>query len=207
MHNDLVLAAAEHHEHHHQDTDSTDVFGFWLYIMTDCMLFATLFATFLVLNHPMGGMGLQGPQFKNYLNLNVVLAETFLLLGSNLTFFFAVLKLYQDELFKVQLWLALTFLLGGGFIALEVNEFVHMANEGFRWDISGNISAFFTLVGTHGLHVTCGLLWILLMIFQLPLTKARHVRIKRMTYLGLFWNFLDIVWIFVFTIVYLMRAV
>jgi cytochrome o ubiquinol oxidase subunit 3 len=198
MHNDAILA-----EVHHHDSDSIDVFGFWLYILTDCILFGCLFATFLVLNNP----GHPGPAMKNYINLHDVLIETFLLLISNLTFCLAILNLYQDKIRKVQLWLGVTFLLGAGFIVFEVTEFVNMANEGFRWDVSGAISSFFTLVGTHGLHVGFGLLWILVMIIQLSLIKSNHVLRRRMTYLGLFWNFLDIVWIFVFTIVYLMGAI
>lgn len=188
---------------HHHDNDSTDVFGFWMYILTDCILFGCLFATFLVLNNP----GHPGPALKNYINLHYVLIETFLLLLSNFTFCMAILNLYKDKPYKVQLWLGFTFLLGAGFISMEITEFIHMSNEGFRWDVSGAISSFFTLVGTHGLHVGFGLLWILIMIIQLPLIKYNHVKRRRMTYLGLFWNFLDIVWIFVFTIVYLMGAI
>lgn len=198
MANNIALAHDQHHTH---DSDATDVFGFWLYIMTDCILFGTLFATFLVLNFNTGG-----PQLKSYLNLNDVLIETFLLLLSNFTFCLAVLNLYQGKLRNIQFWLAITFLFGAGFIFLELREFAHLAHEGFRWDISGHASSFFTLVGTHGLHVSCGLIWIIIMIIQLPLIKADHIAKRRMTYLGLFWNFLDIVWIFVFTIVYLMGA-
>ena len=198
MHNETFLAGAPHH-----DSDSTDVFGFWMYILTDCILFGALFATFLVLNNP----GHPGPALKNYVNLQDVLLETALLLVSNFTFCLAILNLYQDKLHKVQIWLGITFLLGVGFITMEVTEFIHLANEGFRWDVSGAISSFFTLVGTHGLHVSFGLLWILVMIIQLPLIKLNHVKRRRLTYLGLFWNFLDIVWIFVFTIVYLMGAI
>jgi cytochrome o ubiquinol oxidase subunit 3 len=198
MQNEGILTAA-----HDYDSDSADVFGFWMYILTDCILFGCLFATFLVLNNP----GHPGPALKNYINLHDVLIETFLLLVSNLTFCFAILNLYKDKLGKVQLWLSITLLLGAGFIAMEVTEFIHMANKGFRWDVSGAISSFFTLVGTHGLHVSFGLLWILLMIIQLPLIKLNQVKRRRLTYLGLFWNFLDIVWIFVFTIVYLMGAI
>lgn len=198
MHNEAILT-----DIHHHDSDSTDVFGFWMYILTDCILFGCLFATFLVLNNP----GYPGPALKNYINLRDVLIETFLLLISNFTFCLAILNLYQDKQHRVQLWLGITFLLGAGFILMEVSEFIHMANEGFRWDVSGAISSFYTLVGTHGLHVGFGLLWILIMIIQLPLIKLAHVKRRRMTYLGLFWNFLDIVWIFVFTIVYLMGAI
>jgi cytochrome o ubiquinol oxidase subunit III len=198
MHNEVTLS-----EGNHNDSDSTDVFGFWMYILTDCILFGALFATFLVLNNP----GHLGPTLKNFVNLKDVLIETALLLVSNFTFCLAILNLYQDKIHKVQIWLGITFLLAVGFITMEVTEFIHMANEGFRWDVSGAISSFFTLVGTHGVHVSFGLLWILMMIIQLPLIKLNHVKRRRMTYLGLFWNFLDIVWIFVFTIVYLMGAI
>lgn len=197
MHNEAIIE----HNHAH-DSDSTDVFGFWLYILTDCILFACLFATFLVLHFP----GAPGPQLKTYLNLSDVLIETFVLLLSNFTFCLAILNLYQDKLLKVQFWLFITFLLGASFICIELNEFIHLANEGFKWDINGQASSFFTLVGTHGFHVSCGLLWILVMIIQLTFLKTGQIARRRMTYLGLFWNFLDIVWIFVFTIVYLMGA-
>lgn len=197
MHSETIIP-----NEHHDDSDSTDVFGFWLYIMTDCILFGCLFATFVVLNYP----ATQSPQLKSYLDLYDVLIETFLLLGSNFTFCLAMLNLYQEKLFKVQAWLGITFLLGASFVVLEIKEFAHLAAEGFRWDVSGQASSFFTLVGTHGLHVSFGLLWIFLMIIQLPLLKITHVAKRRMTCLGLFWNFLDIVWVFVFTIVYLMGA-
>lgn len=197
--NNLAL----HAESHHQESDSIDVFGFWLYILTDCILFGCLFATFLVLNTP----GHPGPTLKSVLNLSDVLIETFLLLLSNLSFCLASINAHKDRVHQVQLWLAATFLLGAGFIYMELSEFIHLANEGFRWDVSGSISSFFTLVGTHGFHVSCGLLWILIMMIQLPWISLKHVRLRRMTYLGLFWNFLDIVWIFVFTVVYLMEAI
>lgn len=190
------------HEHH-VDMDATDVFGFWLYIMSDCILFACLFAAFLVLHAP----GSPGPDLKSYINLRDVLIETFFLLFSNFTFCLATLNLYQDKLARVQWWLGASFLLGASFIFMELKEFIALANDGFRWDVNAQASSFFTLVGTHGLHVSCGLLWIILMMIQLPLLKDKAIARRRMTYLGLFWNFLDIVWIFVFTIVYLMGAI
>jgi cytochrome o ubiquinol oxidase subunit 3 len=189
--------------HHQNESDSTDVFGFWLYILTDCILFACLFATFLVLNNP----GSPGPQLKNYLDLHAVLIETFLLLASNFTYCLAMLNLYDNKSGKVQAWLLATFVLGASFVFMEIKEFIHLAEEGFSWDVNGHASSFFTLVGTHGFHVSIGLLWILLMIVQLSILKITHVTRRRMTYLGLFWNFLDIVWVFVFTIVYLMGAI
>jgi cytochrome o ubiquinol oxidase subunit 3 len=197
MHTELAIS----NEHHH-DSDATDVFGFWLYIMTDCILFGSLFATFLVLTY----QGMPGAGLKNYINLPTVLIETFCLLASNFTFCLAMLNLNHEKIGKVQTWLALTFLLGATFVVIEVKEFIALAHDGFRWDLNGQASAFYTLVGTHGFHVSCGLLWILVMIFQLPLLKGSEIAKRRLTYLGLFWNFLDIVWIFVFSVVYLMGA-
>lgn len=194
---DMVMTHDDHH-----DADVTDVFGFWLYIMTDVILFACLFATFLVLTNGM----YTGPTLKNFIELDYVLVETLFLLASNFTFCLAILNLYRFRLHWVQAWLIITFILGASFVAMEIAEFVKLYHEGFRWNISGEASAFFTLVGTHGLHVSIGLLWIMIMVVQLPLLKINPTTERRMTYLGLFWNFLDIVWIFVFTIVYLMEA-
>jgi len=196
MSHDLALA-----EHQHAESASIDVFGFWLYIMTDCILFGCLFASFLVLNLP----GAAGPDLKSYLNLRDVLLETFLLLISNFVFGLAILSSYKNSVKKVQGWLALSFLLGASFVFLELREFAQLAQEGFRWDLSGKASSFFALVGTHGFHVSCGLFWIAVMICQLPFIQT-DIAQRRLTYLGLFWNFLDIVWIFVFTLVYLTGA-
>lgn len=187
--------------HHHSDT--MDVFGFWLYIMTDCILFASLFATFIVLNHP----GAVGPALKPLIDLPYVLWETFFLLASNFTYCLAIFGIHKNKLPPVIFWLILTFILGAGFVVMEVKEFIHLSVERYSWYTSGAASAFFTLVGTHGLHVSIGLLWILIMIIQLPIFKINGDTVRRMIYLGLFWNFLDIVWIFLFTIVYLMGAI
>ena len=187
----------------HHNADATDVFGFWLYIMTDCILFASLFSTFLVLHYP----GAVGPPLKPLINLPYVLIETFLLLGSNFTFYLSVFGINKNKLPAAIFWLILTFSLGAGFIGMEVREFIHLNAEGYNWHVSGAASAFFTLVGTHGFHVTMGLLWVLIMIIQLHIRKISSDTTRRMVYLGLFWNFLDIVWIFLFTIVYLMEAI
>lgn len=197
MHNELTENT------HHHESDSTDVLGFWLYLMTDCILFATLFATFAVLSY----QSMSITELKKYIELPVVFTETLFLLASNFTYCLAMLSLYKNKIKTTQIWLLITFLLGASFILLEIKEFMHLAASGFRWDYSGEASAFFSLVGTHGFHVSCGLLWILIMIAQLFFIKSPTVILRRMTYLGLFWNFLDIVWIFVFTVVYLMGAV
>lgn len=198
------MSAVDTTTHHHHDhaADSMDVFGFWLYLLTDCVLFASLFATYMVLHRP----GAFGPDLRPLLNFNIVLAETFLLLTSNLTFGLAVLAGYRQRMGAVLGFLALTFILGAGFLGLELYEFHHLIGEGYHWSVSGAASAFFVLVGTHGLHVAFGLLWMLCFMLQLPVLGLQRTMKRRLVYLGLFWNFLDLVWIFVFTIVYLMSA-
>lgn len=199
----MTAQSLEHHDHHH-DADSTAVFGFWMYIMTDCVLFGTLFAAFIV----MKGNTFGGPALKHLIELPYVLGETLFLLVSNLTYGFAMLSLYRKRQAQMVFWLVLTVITGASFVAMEVNEFIHLALAGHGPQASGAMSAFFTLVGTHGLHVTVGLLWMILLMFQLPQFKLDDGRMqRRFTYLGLFWNFLDIVWIFVFTVVYLMGAI
>lgn len=195
----------DHHDHdhdHQHHADTTDIFGFWIYIMSDCILFASLFATYAVLFKNTYG----GPGIKEISSLPYVLVETFCLLISSVTYGLAVLAVYQKNTARVMMWLMITFLFGLGFVGMEINEFVHLFLEGHGWQTSAALSAFFTLVGTHGLHVSMGLLWMGILMFQLWKFKLNPMMAKRITYLGLFWHFLDIVWIFVFTIVYLMGA-
>lgn len=191
----MSTAVLNHHNH-----DETDVFGFWLYILTDCILFASLFATYLVLHKP----GAFGPSLAEHIDLNYVLVETFALLISNFCFGLAVLAMYKNKVKMSQLWLVVTFLFGALFVGMELNEFRELVHAGYSWDVSGAASAFFTLVGTHGFHVSIGLLWILVLVLQLSKFQFNDMLKRRMIYLGLFWNFLDIVWIFLFSIVYLM---
>lgn len=190
------------HEHHH-DADEMDVFGFWIYILSDCILFSIIFAAYSVLHTSVYG----GPGIGELTNMPYVFAETMLLLASSFTYGLAMLALYKAEKKHVLVWLLLTFLLGISFVGMEVNEFVHLTLEGHGWQTSAALSAFFTLVGTHGLHVTMGCLWMLTLMMQLVVFGITPVMRKRLTYLGLFWAFLDIVWIFVYTIVYLMGAI
>ena len=196
-----TTAIDTHHDHH--DADDIDVFGFWIYILTDCILFSSLFAAFVVLRDST----YTGPTLASLFSLPYVLAETMFLLASSFTYGMAMLALYRKKRNQVFFWLLVTFMCGLAFIGLEVNEFVHLAMEGHTWQSSAALSAFFTLVGTHGCHVTIGLIWMSLMMFQLLKYGPTKTISKRLTYLGLFWHFLDIVWIFVFTIVYLMGAV
>lgn len=191
------------HDHEHHDADPIDVFGFWFYILSDCILFATLFAGFAVLQ----GNTYGGPPLHELFSLPYVLVETMFLLFSSFTYGLGMMAMYQGKRNKLMMWLGVTVLLGLSFVIMEVNEFVHLVAEGHSWQSSGALSAFFTLVGTHGLHVTIGLIWMVIMIFQLARFKLTGDMKRRLTYLGLFWAFLDIVWIFVFTFVYLMGAV
>ena len=187
---------------HEHCSDSTDIFGFWLYIMTDCVLFGSLFAAYLVLHQPNSF----GPSLKPHIDLYNVLHETLFLLFSNFAFGLAAMASYKNKAKQTMLLLLLTFVLGGGFIIMELNEFVHLVHVGYTWKVSAAASAFFTLVATHGLHVLLGLLWILVTIAQIAKMGLNGTMHRRLTYLGLFWNFLDIVWIFVFTVVYLLGA-
>ena len=183
--------------------NSQDVFGFWLYIMSDCLIFACLFAAFVVLRNNTYG----GPGMKEITNLPYVLAETIFLLISSFTYGMSILRMYKNHWQGVIAWLVVTLLFGLAFVVMEVNEFTHLILEGHGPQSSAAMSAFFSLVGTHGFHVSIGLLWMLLMIIQLSIFKLTPATRRRLTYLGLFWAFLDIVWIFVFTVVYLMGVV
>jgi cytochrome o ubiquinol oxidase subunit III len=184
------------------EAGSKTIFGFWVYLMTDCVLFATLFATFAVLRNNTYG----GPAGSDLFGLSFVLTETLILLTSSFTCGLAVLAARRYDKQQVLLWLTVTFLLGIAFLTMEVTEFRHLAAEGNSWRRSGFLSAFFTLVGTHGLHITAGLIWMLVLMGQLARRGLRAATARRLTMLSLFWHFLDIVWIFIFTIVYLIGA-
>lgn len=187
----------------HHEADERDVFGFWIYILTDCILFSSLFASYVVLkDNVYGGSGI-----GELVNLSYVLFETIVLLLSSFTYGMAILALYKKTLTKVMWWLIATFLLGLTFIGLELTEFVHLYQEGHSWQASAALSGFFTLVGTHGLHVVFGLLTMLVLLYQLYVLGVTPTMKRRLTYLGIFWAFLDIIWIFVFTIVYLMGVI
>lgn len=184
-------------------SDSKPLFGFWVYLMTDCVLFATLFATYAVLHTNTFG----GPSASELFSMPFVLAETLILLTSSLTAGLALLAAHRSDKTQVLIWLAITFALGVTFLGMELNEFAHLIAEGNSWQRSGFLSAFFTLVGTHGLHISIGLLWLIVLVAQLMRKGFTKSSMQRLTMFGLFWHFLDIVWIFIFTMVYLMGAI
>jgi cytochrome o ubiquinol oxidase subunit 3 len=194
---------AESHVHDHHDVSTTKVFGFWVYLMSDCMLFACLFAAFAVLRNNTDG----GPAGKELFSLPYLAVETALLLLSSITYGIALIGSYQRNSTKVLLWLAITGLFGLGFIGMELNEFHHLIEEGNGPGRSAFLSAFFSLVGTHGIHVTSGLVWLCVLMFQVFRKGVTETNRTRLMCLSLFWHFLDIVWICVFTVVYLLGAV
>ncbi|WP_447528029.1 cytochrome o ubiquinol oxidase subunit III [Vreelandella sp. TE19] len=192
--------ADEHHDHDHHDVEGTKVFGFWVYLMSDLVIFGTLFATYAVLMRGTAG----GPTGADIFELPLILFGTFALLISSFTFGMGVLAMNANRVGQVKMWLGVTFVLGLMFLGMEIYEFQHLIHEGFGPDRSAFLSSFFTLVGTHGLHVTFGMIWILVMLVQLS-TKGINAQTRpRMLCLSLFWHFLDIVWICVFSFVYLM---
>ncbi|HEX8182464.1 MAG TPA: cytochrome o ubiquinol oxidase subunit III [Candidatus Saccharimonadales bacterium] len=184
-----------------QFTDKT-TFGFWVYLMTDCVLFATLFATYAVLHNNTNG----GPSGAELFSLPFVLVETLLLLTSSFTCGLAMLAARRADRRQVLVWYGVTFLLGLAFVGMELSEFSHLIAEGQSWQQSGFLSAFFTLVGTHGLHILAGLTWMLVLMIHVARQGLGGNTFKRLTLLSLFWHLLDIVWIFIFSIVYLIGA-
>lgn len=173
--------------------------GFWIYLMTDCLLFATLFATFAVLRTSTFG----GPSGSDLFDLDFVLIETMILLVSSFTIGLAVLAAARGLKQQTLLWLIITAVLGAIFLGMELWEFNHLINEGNGWQRSAFLSSYFVLVGTHGLHIAVGLLWLIVVTIRLWRFGAKETDLQRLTLLGVFWHFLDIVWIFIFSIVYL----
>ena len=173
--------------------------GLWVYLMTDCILFATLFAVFVVLKGATAG----GPSGADIFDLDFVLIETLLLLTSSLTIGIAVMAARKGSKRLTLALVAATFLLGAIFLGMELWEFNHLIAEGYGWQRSAFLSAFFVLVATHGLHILVGLLWIIVVWVRLIKKGFTRNDVQRLTLLGLFWHFLDVIWIFVFSIVYL----
>ncbi|WP_206057395.1 cytochrome o ubiquinol oxidase subunit III [Nitratireductor sp. XY-223] len=174
-------------------------FGFWLYLMTDAVIFALLFATYVV----MSGNIASGPDAKSLFSLPHTAGETLLLLCSSITFGFATLASLAGQRGRVIQWLIVTIVLGAGFVAMEIIEFAGMISAGAGPGTSGFLSAFFTLVGTHGLHVSLGIVGIAVMTVQISMKGLTNPVRSRLYRLGLFWHFLDIVWIGIFSVVYL----
>ena len=177
--------------------------GFWLYLMTDSILFASLFATYVVLKPGTAG----GPGPEDIFQLPMILVSTIILLTSSLTAGLALLAAKQKSFKTLIIWLAATYVLGVAFVSIEAYEFMHILAEGHSWQTSAFLSGFFVLVGTHGLHIIIGLIWLLVLLCVL-VQKGLTPKVQRqLESFGLYWHFLDLIWIFIFTVVYLMGVV
>ncbi len=186
-------------EHHPQQGT---LLGFWLYLMSDCLIFAVLFAVFAVL----GKSYAAGPSGADLFDLPLVAVNTGFLLFSSITYGMAMIAMNHGKKQHLLIWLAVTGLFGAAFLGLELYEFAHLLHEGAGPQRSAFLSAFFTLVGTHGLHVTFGIVWLVTLMLQVSKHGLIKENKRRLICLSMFWHFLDVVWIGVFTFVYLMGS-
>lgn len=184
--------------HHHPENGT--LLGFWIYLMSDCLIFACLFACYAVLGRNYAG----GPTGAELFDLPLVALNTALLLLSSITYGFAMLAMQAKKQQNTIIWLIITGLLGAGFIYFELYEFLHLIHEGAGPTRSGFLTSFFALVGTHGLHVSFGIIWLVVLLFQINKHGLTEANGRRLMCLSMFWHFLDVVWIGVFTFVYLM---
>ncbi|MDO4643396.1 MAG: cytochrome o ubiquinol oxidase subunit III [Cardiobacteriaceae bacterium] len=198
----LTHANHDHHDHEQAKADR-EYFGFWVYIVSDCMIFATVFSVYATMSGNFAGK--IRPQ--EVFDLWFVLIETLLLLVSSFTFGMAMLAAHARELPLLKRWLCVTFVLGAGFLGMELHEFHHLAHLGATPQASGYWTAFFTLVGTHGLHVFSGLVWMIILFFHFRRNGLDADNRSRLACLSLFWHFLDVIWICVFSFVYLMGSI
>ncbi|OBZ94536.1 cytochrome o ubiquinol oxidase subunit III [Pararhizobium polonicum] len=200
---DTMIDAAEKPQFHltedHHPEGST-MLGFWLYLMSDCLIFAVLFATYGVLGRNYAA----GPSPADLFDLKLVAVNTAMLLLSSITYGFAMLQMERNAKAETLFWLGITGLFGAVFIALELYEFAHLIHEGAGPSRSAFLSAFFTLVGTHGLHVTFGIIWLVTLMVQVNRHGLIPANRRRLMCLSMFWHFLDVIWIGVFSIVYLL---
>lgn len=185
---------------HLEEKNDTMRFGLWLYIMSDVMLFGALFATYIILRHNTAG----GPGTLDIFEPPYVLMQTLILLTSSFTCALMILAAKHGKFEAVKLQLMLTALLGLSFLALEINEFVKLGLEGHTWQVSAFLSAFFTLVGTHGMHILVGLIWLFTLLTVLRKKGLTEHMVRKLGLFALFWHFLDIVWIFIFAVVYML---
>ncbi|WP_137785468.1 cytochrome o ubiquinol oxidase subunit III [Sphingomonas sp. 3P27F8] len=186
-------------DHHDHEASGATVLGFWIYLMSDALIFASLFAMFGVVSTSYAG----GPVPREIFDLKLVALNTAFLLASSITFGEAMPHMEAGRVGPTRFWLAVTGLLGLAFVSVELYEFAHLIAEGAGPQRSAFLSAFFTLVGTHGAHVTVGLVWIAVTLIQLGQHGLIPAMRRRLVCLSMFWHFLDIIWIGVFTFVYL----
>lgn len=192
---------AAHDDHHH--TTSKTLFGIWVFVLTDCILFSSILVSYQVLhNNTFGGVNL-----ADIASLPYTYVQTLALLLSSLTYGISTWCVYRGKRGSAMFWVALTFLLGLVFMGMEIHEFSTLIAQGNDWTRSAFLSSFFLVVGAHGFHVLCGLLWMVVMLVQMKTQGLTYTIERRLACLGIFWHFLDIIWVFIFTLVYLMGVI
>jgi cytochrome o ubiquinol oxidase subunit III len=184
----------------HHDIYSKTVFGFWVYLLTDFILFATFFATYAVLHDSTYG----GPSGREIFQLPFVLAQTLILLTGSLTSGLAGASAHRKNKNWTIILFVITFLLGIAFMGMELTDFNRLIDEGNSWKRSGFLSAYFSLIGMHGIHMIFALLWTIVLIVPVCIEGITSASIRRLTCLRMFWQFLNIIWVFIFTIIYVM---
>lgn len=187
------------HVDHQAAANDRVMFGFWVYLMTDLLMFAILFAVYAVLH----GNTLGGESGKDLFSLPLALTETIILLTSSFTCGIAMIAARQRRKNQTLLWFGVTFMLGLAFLCIELYEFAEFIHEGHTMQANAFLSSFFTLVGTHGLHIFSGLLWMGITLIYIIKRGLNDHMVRKLGLLSLFWHFLDIVWIFIFTFVYM----
>ncbi|MEM9224423.1 MAG: cytochrome o ubiquinol oxidase subunit III [Pseudomonadota bacterium] len=187
----------EHGDHGHPETGT--MLGFWMFLMSDCLIFGVLFAVHAVVGQNYAA----GPSPADLFEIDLILVSTFMLLFSSITYGFAVLCMQDGHKLGMMAWLVVTLLFGLAFLGIEVYEFTHLWHLGATPMASAFLSSFFTLVGTHGLHVTSGCIWLCVLMAQVSIYGLTHENKRRILCLSLFWHFLDLIWIGVFSFVYL----
>ncbi|MGX9708496.1 cytochrome aa3 quinol oxidase subunit III [Laceyella tengchongensis] len=185
---------------HGTEEEEKNILGFWIFLSTDLVLFACLFATYLVLRTHTDG----GPTTAQLFEIPMFTLETFILLTSSFTCGLAVREMRYNNLRRLLGWLAVTVLLGLIFVGIEANEFLSYSLEGATMQRSAFLSGFFTLVGTHGLHVSLGIIWMISVGIQLLRDRIQPTTARKLFNAGLYWHFLDVVWVMIYTVVYLM---
>lgn len=176
-----------------------NILGFWIFLGAEIVLFATLFASYLVL----AGSTADGPTPAQLFEVKPVMIETLLLLTSSFTCGIAIHEMRKENKNGMLLWFIITLLLGAGFLYMEIEEFALYASHGATLQTSGFLSAFFVLLGTHGAHVTGGIIWATCVIIQILKRGLTPVTARKVFIISLYWHFLDVVWIFIYTLVYL----
>jgi cytochrome o ubiquinol oxidase subunit 3 len=194
------MAQNEHEERIYTETNDKVTLGFWIYLMTDLIMFSVLFATYAVLHTNTFG----GPSGKELYDLPFALIETLVLLTSSFTCGLGMVFARRRDKIKTLILFTLTFLFGLLFLGMELSEFSKLFMEGNGYTRSAFLSSFFALVGTHGLHITTGVIWIVILLVYMSVKGVTDSALRKLTLFSLFWHFLDIVWIFIFTMVYLM---